>query len=326
MLILASHKKNHNNNNMQKIFLITGASGFIGSMLLRRLIEQGQEVHLILRKESKTWRIDDLLNKTTVHLSDLSNLNELTQIIKKTNPNIIYHLATNGAYSSQKDANQIINTNILGTWNLLQACNSINYELFVNTGSSSEYGFKKFAMRETDIVEPASYYAVTKCAQTLLCSHIAKQENKPIVTIRPFSVYGPYEEPKRFIPTLMKSLLFNEEMNLVAPDTARDYIYIDDMIDAYLKIEELKNNPSEYFNIGTGIQSTIKETVELAKNVTKKTAKFQWGTMENRNWDTNNWVADISKARQLLKWTPKITLEEGLMLTWNWFQNNHKFY
>ena len=149
---------------------------------------------------------------------------------------------------------------------------------------------------------------------------------KPIVTIRPFSVYGPYEEPKRFVPTLMKSLLFNEEMNLVSPDTARDYIYIDDMIDAYLKIDELKNNPGEYFNIGTGVQSTIKETVQLAKKISGKNTKFQWGSMENRNWDTDNWVADISKARQLLKWTPKVSFENGLTSTWNWFKKNYKFY
>lgn len=311
---------------MKNIFLITGASGFIGSVLLRRLIQQKKEVHLILRKNSRTWRIDDLLNKVTIHNSDLSNLEELTEIIQKIKPDIIYHLATNGAYSYQKDADQIIQTNILGTWNLLQACNSVDYELFVNTGSSSEYGFKKFAMRETDIVEPTSYYAVTKCAQTLLCSHIAKQEQRPIVTIRPFSVYGPYEEPKRFVPTLMNALMFNQEMNLVAPETARDQIYIDDMVDAYLKIDELKNNPGEYFNIGTGVQSTIKEVVETAIKITKKNAQFKWGTMEGRSWDTNNWVADISKARQLLKWTPKINLEQGLKLNWEWFQKNYQFY
>lgn len=310
----------------KNVFLITGATGFIGSVLLRRLLEQKQKVHLILRKESKTWRIDDLLDKVTVHTSNLLDLKELTEIVQKVNPNIIYHLATNGAYSYQKDANQIIETNILGTWNLLQACNTVSYDLFVNTGSSSEYGFKQFAMRETDILEPTSYYAVTKCAQTLLCSHIAKQENRPIVTIRPFSVYGPYEEPKRFIPTLMKALMYNNEMNLVAPDTARDQIYVDDMVDAYLKIDELKNNPGEYFNIGTGVQSTIKEVVDTAIKVTKKTAQFKWGEMENRSWDTNNWVSDISKARQLLKWTPKISLDQGLKLTWVWFQSNHKFY
>jgi nucleoside-diphosphate-sugar epimerase len=307
-------------------FLITGASGFIGSVLLRRLVSQKQKVHLILRKESKSWRIADLMNKVTVHHSDLSNLSELTAIIKKVKPNIIYHLATNGAYSYQSNANQIIETNILGTWNLLQACNTIDYDLFVNTGSSSEYGTKEFAMRETDIVEPNSYYAVTKCAQTLLCSHIAKQEHRPIVTIRPFSVYGPYEEPRRFVPTLMNALMFNKEMNLVTPETARDQIYVDDMVDAYLKICELRKNPGEYFNIGTGVQSTLKEVVESAVKVTGKNAQFKWGTMEGRSWDTNNWVADISKARQLLKWTPKTTLEQGLKLTWDWFQGNYKFY
>ncbi|MDD4937802.1 MAG: GDP-mannose 4,6-dehydratase [Candidatus Shapirobacteria bacterium] len=311
---------------MKYKFLITGASGFIGSVLLRKLIKAGNETHIILRPQSNTWRIKDLLSKTTIHYSDLSNVRDLTKIVKKINPDIIYHLATNGAYSYQKDANQIIQTNILGTWNLLQACNSIKYQLFVNTGSSSEYGFKQFAMRETDIVEPASYYAVTKCAQTLLCSHIAKQENRPIVTIRPFSVYGPYEEPKRFFPTLMKALLYKEEMNLVSPKTARDQIYIDDMVDAYLKIEELKKNPGEYFNIGTGTQSTIKEVVDTAIKITKQKTNFKWGSMKNRSWDTNVWVADISKARQLLNWNPKTSLEKGIKLTWEWFQKNNKFY
>lgn len=310
----------------KNIFLITGASGFIGSVLLRRLVEQKKEVHIILRKESKTWRIADLLHKVTIHYSDLSNVAELTFVVQKAKPNIIYHLATNGAYSYQKDANQIINTNILGTWNLLQACNTINYDLFVNTGSSSEYGTKQSPMKETDLLEPNSYYAVTKCTQTLLCGHIAKSENKPIVTIRPFSVYGPYEEPKRFIPTLMNALMFNREMNLVSPDTARDQIYVDDIVDAYLKINELKNNPGEYFNIGTGIQSTIKQVVDTAVKVTGKTAQFKWGAMEGRSWDTNNWVADISKAKKLLKWTPKINLEQGLKFTWEWFQKNYKFY
>ena len=312
---------------MNSNYLITGSSGFIGSVLLRRLLSENKgEIHLILRKESHLWRIKDLLSKVTIHYSDLSNLEELEKIFIKAKQNIIYHQATNGAYSYQSDANEIIKTNILGTWNMLQASNKINYDLFVNTGSSSEYGFKKFAMRETDILEPASYYAVTKSAQTLLCSHIANQEKKPIVTIRPFSVYGPYEEPKRLFPTLLKSLLLNQEMNLVSPDTARDQIYVDDMVDAYLKIDEMKMNPGEYYNIGTGIQSTIKQVVETAVEVTGKNTKFNWGSMQSRNWDTNAWVADISKARQQLKWYPKTSLRDGIYKTWEWFQSNSQFY
>jgi len=311
---------------MKDTYLITGASGFIGSVLFRRLVNEKQNIHLILRKNAKTWRINDIFKSVTINYSDLSDIDELTKIVKKINPTIIYHLATNGAYSDQNKPDLIIQTNILGTFNLLKACNTVKYRLFVNTGSSSEYGFKKFAMRETDILEPASYYAVTKCAQTLLCSHIAKQENKPIVTIRPFSVYGPYEEPKRFIPTLMKALLFKQPMNLVDPNIARDQIYVDDIVDAYLKIDELIQNPGEYFNIGTGVQSTIKEIVETAIRVTKKNTTFNWGNMLNRKWDTYNWVGDISKAKQLLNWTPKTDLNTGLKLTWNWFKKYHTFY
>ncbi len=311
---------------MAKKFLITGAAGFIGSMLLRKLIGVNEDVEIILRKSSNTWRIKDILRNVRIHYSDLSNLEQLKVIIDKIKPSIIYHLATHGAYSYQKDANFIIKTNILGTYNLLQACDEINYELFVNTGSSSEYGRKDFAMRENDALEPESYYAVSKCAQTLLCRNVAKQENRPVVILRPFSVYGPYEEPRRFIPTLLKSLFLKEEINLVSPEISRDQIFIDDIIEAYLKIEEMKKYKGECFNIGTGTQSSIKEVVETAIKVTKVKIKLNWDFMEPRSWDTKNWVADISKARQLLHWKPKISLEEGIYLTWKWFLNNSNFY
>jgi nucleoside-diphosphate-sugar epimerase len=311
---------------MRHTYLITGASGFIGSIIVRRLVGQHKNVHLVLRNDSNPWRINTILDKVKIHISDLSRLSDLVEIIKETKPNIIYHLATNGGYSYQNDADQIINTNILGTWNLLKACNSTDYDLFVNTGSSSEYGFKKLPMRETDLLEPASYYAVTKCTQTLLCRYVARQEKRPIVTLRPFSVYGPYEEPKRFIPTLMRSLFFGKTMKLVAPDIARDEVYVDDVADAYLKIDELKHNSGEYFNIGTGTQSTLKDIVDLTVKVTGKTSTFRWSTMKNRQWDTTSWVADISKAKLLLHWTPKTSLKEGLKKTWKWFQNNSHYY
>jgi nucleoside-diphosphate-sugar epimerase len=323
-----NRRKDFGSGTSRKIMniVITGASGFIGSVLLRKLVKEGQNVSVILRGESNFWRIEDLIPHIRVFRADLLNRQEITGVIRKIKPKIIYHLAAYGAYSYQQDADKIVNTNILGTWNLLQACNEIQYDLFVNTGSSSEYGFKRYAMRETDIVEPASYYAVTKCTQTLLCNHIAKQEKRPIVTFRPFSVYGPYEEPKRFIPALMNALYLKKEMRLVSQDTARDYIYVDDVVNAYRKIDELKKNPGEYFNIGSGIQSTVRDVVDAAEKVTGKTTAFKWGHMKNRMWDTDTWVADISKVKSRLTWTPEISLEEGLKKTWKWFQKNSRFY
>lgn len=307
-------------------YLITGATGFIGSCLLRRLIDSGETVSIIIRKDAKLWRIKDILSRVDCHISDLSSSDELKNILKIAKPDIIYHLATYGAYSYQKEPDKIITTNILGTWNLLKAASSIEYELFVNTGSSSEYGFKDLPMKETDLLEPASYYAVTKCSQTLLSFHIARDEKKPIVTIRPFSVYGPYEEPARFIPAIMKSLYCKEPIKLVSPETVRDYIYIDDLTNAYLSVDQLKKFPGETFNIGTGVQTSIKDVLKIAVKATGRTTDFQWGAMKPRMWDTTNWVADVSKAKKLLDWYPKIDLQNGLSLTWKWFKDNASFY
>ncbi len=310
----------------KKTYLITGASGFIGSCLFRRLAKQNASISLILRKQAKLWRIKDILPKATVYISDLSNAQKLKEIVDKSKPTIIYHLAAYGTYPCQNDPKKIIQTNILGAWNLLQVLAHREYELFVNTGSSSEYGFKKLPMKETDTLKPISDYAVTKCSQTLLCSHIAKEQRRPIITLRPFSVYGPYEKPTSFIPTLLKSLYLGEEISLVPPGFSHDHIFIDDVIKAYLLIDKLKKYGGEAFNIGMGVQSSIKDVVETAIKVTGKTTDLKWGEMKPRIWDTTTWVANVSKAKRLLGWTPEVNLERGLSLTWKWFKTNHYFY
>jgi nucleoside-diphosphate-sugar epimerase len=310
----------------KRIYLITGASGFIGSCLLRALLAKNKNVHILLRKEANVWRIQDLLRETKVHFDDLSDADRLSKLTKKIKPDIIYHLAAYGAYSSQDDADLCIKTNILGTWNLLKATSNVDYELFVNTGSSSEYGFKKTAMKESDSLEPASDYAVTKSSQTLLCSYFAKKNKKPVVTLRPFSIYGPYEDKNRFVPTLLRSLYLSQKMNLVAGNISRDWLYVDDMVRAYLLTDKLKKQGGEVFNIGTASQNTIEDVVKSAVKVTGKTTDFRWGKMKNRKWDTSCWVADIAKAKKLLGWSPRFNLEQGLLRTWTWFKKNAVYY
>jgi len=304
----------------KRTYLISGASGFIGSCLTRRLVASGEEVHIVLRKESNLWRIKEVLNKVVCHKCDLLEADKLKSIVRKIKPEIIYHLTAYGAYPYQSEADKIINTNILGTENLLAACSGVNYALFVNTGTSSEYGFKQKPMKETDLLEPVSLYALSKSAQTILCAYIARAKKRPVVTLRPFSVYGPYEQPCRLIPTLMRALYFKQKMKLVAPKISHDYIYIDDVIDAFLLIDKFKKYPGEIFNLGTARQSSLKEVVNTAVKVAERNTEFIWGKMKPRGWDTDYWVADISKAKRLLGWEPKINLDEGLRLTWRWFK------
>ena len=315
-------------NQRPKTFFITGGAGFVGANVVRKLIEKKCEVHLLLQNTTAKWRIADLLQNeyVKVHEGDLLDAKKLKKLVEKIQPDVIYHFAARGAYPTQNDAQEILQTNILGTWNLLAVTSEVPYQLFVNTGSSSEYGFKTEPMRESDLLEPASYYAVAKSASTLLCQYEAISKQKPVVTLRLFSVYGPYEEPSRFVPTLMKKLYTHETLQLVAPETARDFIYIDDLVDFYLDLEKLQQQGGKYFNLGTGQQSTIKDVVETAQKVSGQKAKCEWGKMEARQWDTACWVADATLTKKTFGWKPKFSLEKGLYATWDWYIKHRELY
>lgn len=302
----------------RKRILVTGAAGFVGAILARRLVADGNEVHALFKSSTTQWRLADVEHDLRRHQVDLREEDRVRSVVGAIRPEVIYHLATHGAYPVQSDADGIIQTNILGTWNLLKALERIDYEVFVNSGSSSEYGFKEYAMRETDLLEPNSYYSVAKCAQTLLCQHVAKTESRPITTFRLFSVYGPFEEPSRLIPTLIRRCLASEDLTLVDPDIARDFVYVDDVVEAYLRTDKLSQLRGEVINIGTGVQSPIRQVAELILRHTAATVACHWGSMPARMWDAKTWVADCTKSSRLLGWRPTTMLSEGLQQTIAW--------
>ena len=303
-----------------KRILVTGAAGFVGAVLARRLLAAGHEVHVVLKSTSASWRLADVFRDLRVHSGDLTDEGHTQALVGAIRPEVIYHLATHGAYPFQTNADDIIQANILGTWNLLKASARVDYEVFVNTGSSSEYGFKEYAMRETDLLEPNSYYSVAKCAQTLLCQHIAKTEQRSITTFRLFSVYGPFEEPTRLIPTVIRLCLEGRDLMLVDPETARDFVYVDDVVDAYLTIDKLAGLRGEIVNIGTGVQRTLAQVVTAVLREAGATVQCHWGAMPARIWDAKTWVADCTKSRRLLGWRPTTSLAEGIGRTVEWMR------
>ena len=301
-----------------KRILITGAAGFVGAVLARRVLELGHEVHVVTKSTSPSWRLADVTHDLRVHQGDLTDETGMQRLVADSKPEIVYHLATHGAYPFQTNADGIIQTNILGTWNLLKALARTDYEVFVNTGSSSEYGFKDYAMRETDLLEPNSYYSVAKCAQTLLCQHVANTEKRPITTFRLFSVYGPYEEPSRLLPTLIRLCLEGKDLTLVDPETARDFVYVDDVVEAYLSVDKLTGLCGEVVNIGTGVQRSLAHVVDAVLAETGAAVQCHWGAMPQRIWDQKTWVADCTKSKRLLGWRATTSLADGIARTVAW--------
>ena len=309
----------------RKSILITGGAGFIGANLIRELLRLNYKVNLILKKSSDLWRIKDILNKVKIHHADLLNKKKLTKIVTKINPNFIIHLATYSNYRKQTDVEEMIDINIKSTLNLLLASKNIDYKLFINTGSSSEYGIKNKPMNEEDYLEPTSFYAITKASSTFLCQAFAREYKKPIVTLRPFSVYGPYEEEKRFIPTVIKAILKNKPIRLTPGNQRRDFIYIKDVVDIYIKILSYgKKLSGQILNIGTGIEYANDKVVQTLFKISCKKVKIKKGEFPKRLWDTSHWVADISKTKKVLKWKPKFSLEKGLNETYKWHLSLHE--
>lgn len=310
-----------------KKILITGASGFVGSCLLREVINRFAKANtfIFLRKNSKTWRIKDLLNKTKVLEVDLLDKNRVKTALSKIKPNIIFHLAAYGAYPAQNSLEDAIKANILGITNLLTSLEKIDFKLFVNTGSSSEYGYKSKPMKETDFLEPASFYAATKASATMIAYTFGVLNRLPIVTLRLFSVYGPYEEPGRFIPTAIISALEGRDINVVR-GPKRDFIYVKDVVDAYLSCLKLKDFDHRIFNICSGSQTSIEKAAKAIVKLTNSSSKINVGTYEKRPWDTNYWVGDNTLAKKILKWEPRYDFEKGLYESIKWFSNNTRFY
>jgi len=304
---------------IHKTVLITGATGFIGSCLTHRLINTHYNIHILKREQSNIWRIKDILYRVIAHNVDLVDSINLEKLIQDIKPNIILHTATYGGYPFQRDIRKIIGSNIFGTVNLVNACSKIGFDIFINTGSSSEYGLKSKPMSEIDLLEPINVYGVAKASATLYCQAKARSEGLPIVTLRLFSPYGYYEEPTRLIPSVIKSCLLGENPKVSSPNSVRDFVYIEDVIDAYIKTTP--HMGGQIFNIGYGQQHSVGDVVNKIVELTGNKVKPKWGDIPKRPNEPKIWQADISKARQILNWKPRHTLDEGLAKTVKWYEN-----
>lgn len=302
--------------------LVTGASGFIGACAVRRLLDLGHSVSLLLRPDARRWRLGGVLEHplARVTCADLTDPAATDAALSEAFPDIVLHLATVGAYEHQSNPRQILSTNILGTQNLLESSVRSGVRLFVNAGSSSEYGYKSHPMREDERLEPNSHYAVAKAAQTHLVSLAAGRAGMSTVSFRLFSVYGPWEEPTRLLPTIIRRARSGQPLIMAAPDTARDFVYVDDVLDALLDFEKLSRAGGGVFNLGTGIQTTLREAVSAVQREVGGASEVRWGDMQARRWDSTAWCADPTRARDVLGWQPQRGFSDGVRHMARWMK------
>lgn len=304
---------------MSDCILITGGSGFIGACLARDLIASGANVHLMLRPEFRNWRLKDVLNDFTLHWADVRDADAVRSAVDACRPDVIYNLATHGAYPTQNDRAAIFATNMQGTLNLIDALARRDYRAFVHAGSSSEYGFKNAPMREDDVLESRSDYAIGKAAASLAVLAEAYR-GQPNTVVRVFSAYGPWEEPSRLVPYVMGCCARGENPRVTSGRQPRDFIHVDDVV-ALLKIAaDHPGARGKILHAGTGRQSSVRDMIETIVAVSGRRVLPQYGTAQMHPYEPTAWVASIARTTALTGWKPRHDLKSGVSAMWHWHQ------
>lgn len=304
-------------------FLVTGGLGFIGSFIVNELIKRSQEVYVFTRSDEYKWRLDHVEMCNIIKI-DITDYESVKNAIEKIKPDYIFHLA--GAMIVDKDMDLIekaIHINFIGTYNLLNALKDIDYSLFINTGSRDEYGNLNPPFKEYQREHPLSPYAFSKVTTTYLCEMVSNLFKKPIVTIRPFLTYGPKQMIPRLIPSLIYAGITDKKINLTMGEQYRDFTYVSDVAEAYLRIADnySKFKQHEILNIGTDKPVKVNEVAKIIQNFFPK-IHIKFGELPYREREGMVYCADITRLYNFLNFKPNTAIEAGIEKTIYWWKKN----
>ena len=300
----------------KKTILITGASGFLGLWLQKKLSSYEYDIFLTASKNYP---------KQNIHKLNLTNYEETKQYIDKIKPTIIFHLGAIVDLSRDySTAIKCVDVNIKGTINLLESLKDHTIKKFILASTEEVYGNGRVPFKESQIPYPPSAYSVSKIAAENFCSIYAQKLNFNLIIFRIATMYGPKNPLERLISQVIVKALHNEDIYLNSGSKKRDYIYIEDVARAFNNIltTNLKSK-IEIFNLGSGHSHTLKCLVETVIKLTNSSSHVQYDAFPDRTLEAEKWLLDISRANRLLNWKPKINLNEGLIKSVKYYKDNH---
>ena len=315
--------------------LITGAEGFIGSHLTERLVELGADVTALVQYNSfNNWgwidtfdkKIKDSINVVT---GDVREYDGMKRIIK--GQEVVFHLAALIAIPySYLSPMAYVRTNIEGTTNVLEACRDYDVQKVIHTSTSETYGTALYVpIDESHPMQGQSPYSASKIGADKIAESFYKSFNTPIATIRPFNTYGPRQSARAVIPTIISQILAGiTEIKLGSLTPTRDFNYIKDTSEAFIKIAESDKTVGEVINVGSNCEISIGDTVKKIINILGKEIKIisDGERIRPENSEVNRLWADSTKIKRLTDWTPQYSLDDGLKETAQWIKNNMKYF
>ena len=317
-----------------KKVLITGADGFIGSHLTEKLLSKGCKLKVFVKydKGIKARFISTLPEEQrkniTVVGGDVRNPDALRNAAKDID--VIFHLAAIVSIPySYTNPREVVETNLIGTMNVLIAGNENNVEKIVHTSTSEVYGTAQYVpIDEKHPLQGQSPYSASKIGADKIAESFYRSFDTPVATIRPFNQYGPRQSARAVIPTIITQAMSSDTIKLGSLTPTRDFTFVHDTVDAFITIAESSQTPGQVINIGTGVETSIgdlaKKIIALVDKDGSRNIQIVSEDARKRpeKSEVNRLLADISKAKTLIGWQPKVSLDQGLRQTIEWISKS----
>ena len=298
--------------------LVTGGTGFIGSHLISKLTERKDDYDAYSLERYVTGRLGKSPAVKTVY-ADLRDAFAVKKSMKSIEPEVVIHLASISPVSySYEHPQDVIETNLIGTVNLIEAClrDTYNFRQFLFAGTSEEYGNNGCHVQyETSPLRPASPYAVSKVACENYLNYMSEAYDFPVTILRPFNTYGRKEDYHFLIEKTIVQMLKQNAVQLGSSKPERDWLYVDDHVNAYLTCLGNEKAIGQTFNFCTGKSYTVETTVEKIAQLMGYHGEIAWDSIPERPSESRRIAGSYKKAKEILGWRPKYNLQEGLKET-----------
>jgi NAD dependent epimerase/dehydratase len=321
-------------NKWNKTVLVTGAGGFVGSHLTEHLVDLRANVKAFVRYNSRNdWGMLELLPKGTLNqieviMGDLRDADAVRHAAKDVD--IIFHLGSLIAIPySYIHPRETIETNIIGTLNVLTAAKENDIEKIVHTSTSEVYGTARYVpIDENHPLQGQSPYSASKIGADKIAESFYMSFGLPVAIIRPFNTYGPMQSARAVIPTIITQALTSEKIFLGSLHPTRDYTYVKDVVEGFIKVAESPKSVGEVINIGSNSEISIGNLANKIISLTGKNAEIITDSPRIRppKSEVERLWCDNTKAKKILKWKPKTPLEEGLKRTIEWISEHINLY
>jgi dTDP-glucose 4,6-dehydratase len=310
--------------------LITGAGGFIGSHLTERLVREGARVRAFVRYTSRgelgllSLLPSDLLGRLNIVAGDLRDVEAVREAVLGVDT--IFHLGALIAIPySYRHPREVIETNVMGTVNVLMAAREYQVRRVVHTSTSEVYGTAQVVpIDEAHPLQGQSPYSASKIGADKVVESFVRSFELPAATLRPFNTYGPRQSARAVIPTIITQALTQEEIRLGSLTPKRDFTFVTDTVEGFLRIASVDAAIGQEINIGSGTFCTIGELVERILRLVGRDLPVvsEKQRLRPAQSEVMALLADNRKARDVMGWQPAVSLDDGLSRTIEWIGRN----